>query len=187
MRLTFGSRAGYRFAVVLMVVLPWLVATGAPASASPPSNDNISNATVITNLPFHDIVDLSGATFDPSTDSSGCSSREQTVWYSFTPASSEHVAFDPSPSNQTMIIDVFTGSPEALSFVGCGSGGSGGFNRSGFILDATAGTTYWIKVSPICCVDVPTLDLSVYLAVAPQVRQPCFVTWRGEGAVRPPT
>jgi hypothetical protein len=66
-----------------------------------------------------------------------------------------------------MAIDVFTGSPGALSFVGCGEGGDG--MPGGFILNATGGTTYWIMASPNCfgsCVS--TLDLWVYLAVPPQ-------------------
>jgi PKD repeat protein len=132
------------------------------------ANDSIRNATVVTTLPFHDVVDLSQATFDVSTDSSRCNGQDHSVWYSFTPANDQRVAFDPSPSNQVIAIDVFTGSPDALSFVGCGQGGASGFNRSGFILNATAGTTYWIMASPICCIQVPILDLSVYLAVAPQ-------------------
>jgi PKD repeat protein len=132
------------------------------------ANDSIRNATVITSLPFHDTVNLSQATWDFSTDSSRCNGQDHSVWYSFTPANDQQVAFDPSPSNQIIAIDVFTGSPEALSFVGCGQGGASGFSRGGFILNATGGTTYWIMASPICCVQVPTLDLSVYPAVAPQ-------------------
>ena len=129
------------------------------------ANDSIRNATVITSLPFHDAVDISQATFD-STDSPGCPGRDHSVWYSFTPANDQQVAFDPSASKGTINIDVFTGSPEALSFVGCGQGG-GGFN-GGFILNATGGTTYWIMASTLCCVPAPNLDLSVYPAVAPQ-------------------
>jgi hypothetical protein len=162
MRLNLRARVLYPLAAIV----PLLVATAAPASASAPSNDDISNATVIAGLPFHDTVDLSEATFDSSTDPSSCLGQPQTVWYSFTPANDERVAFDPSLSNQIMNIGVFTGSPGALSFVGCGQGG---LNFSGgFILNATGGTTYWIMASPICCVSLPTLDLWVYLAVAPQ-------------------
>jgi PKD repeat protein len=130
------------------------------------ANDSIRNATVVTSLPFRDVVDISRATWDFSTDSSRCNGRDHSVWYSFTPANDEQVAFDPSRSNGTINIDVFTGSPEALSFVGCGQGGSGFTN--GFILNATGGTTYWIMASTLCCVPAPNLDLSVYLAVAPQ-------------------
>ncbi len=171
---------------MLAVIMPLLMATAAPASASPPSNDDINNATVIASLPFRDVVDLSEATFDFSTDSSFCSGRDHSVWYSFTPADSERVAFDPSASNQMIAIDVFTGSPGALSFVGCGQGGPAGFFNGGFILNATGGTTYWIMASPICCVPVPTLDLSVYLAVAPQPPL-AWTAARSTGEAMPPS
>jgi hypothetical protein len=153
---------------MLAVIVPLVVATAAPASASSPSNDEISNATVIASLPFRDVVDLSAATWNFSTDTSYCSGQANSVWYSFTPASSGQVAFDPTPSNQIIAIDVFTGSPEALTFIGCGQGGASGFFNDGFILNATGGTTYWIMASPICCITAPTLDLSVYLAAPPQ-------------------
>jgi hypothetical protein len=170
MRSKVYTRVLCRLGATLAVVLPLLVATAAPAAAAAPSNDEIGNATVITSLPFHETVDMSQATWNPLTDSASCNrfNQVQSVWYTFTPTSSGQVAFDPSPSNQIMVIDVYTGSPGALNFVGCGSGGAGGFNEGGFILDATAGTTYSIMASPICCVPVPILDLSVYVAVPPQ-------------------
>jgi hypothetical protein len=141
------------------------VAAAGPAWAQPPPNSNINNATVITSLPFHDALDISQATFAPPAMSS-CFGQANAVWYQFTPTTSERVAFDPSQSNQTMAIDIFTGNPAALSFVGCGQGGPS--FQSGFILNATGGTTYWIMASPICCVSTPFLNLSVYLAVPPQ-------------------
>lgn len=153
------------------VVVPLLAATAAPAWASAIPNDDISSATVITSLPVHDVVDMSQATWDPSTDDSSCNfyNHAQSVWYQFTPAASEQVEFDPSASNQPMIIDVYTGTPGALSFVGCGSGGGGDQGSpGGYLLNAVAGTTYWIMASPICCISNPNLDLWIYQAVAPQ-------------------
>ena len=155
-------------AATLATTLPLLLATALPAAASVPSNDDISNATVIASLPFHDIADISQATFDPSTDQSFCFGGDHTVWYTFTPASDERVAVDPSNSitNVALSVDVFTGSPGALSFVGCGTGGAG--HGPGFILNATGGVTYWIMASAPSSGTVTNLDLWVYLAVAPQ-------------------
>jgi hypothetical protein len=156
-----------RLAALLIVTVAMLVTIGGAASASPPSNDDINSATAITELPMHDVVDLSQATWDYAVDSSQCSGLDHSVWYSFTPANDVRVAFDPSASYQQPIaIDVFTGTPDALSFVGCGQGWY--WNTSGYILDATAGTTYWIMASPICCAPQPILDLHVYPAHAPQ-------------------
>src|SRR5512132_3953684 len=100
MNLRLRHRILYRLAAMLAVIMPLVVATAASASASSPSNDEISNATAIASLPFRDVVDLSAATWDFSTDTSYCSGQANSVWYSFTPASSGQVAFDPSPSNQ---------------------------------------------------------------------------------------
>ncbi|HYY78562.1 MAG TPA: hypothetical protein VFD04_05170 [Actinomycetes bacterium] len=168
MRSNLRARVLYRLAATLAAIVPLLVVTAAPASAQSPSNDDISNAKVIATLPLRDTLDISQATWDFSTDFSSCSGSDHSVWYSFTPANSEQVAFDPSASNGLIAIDVFTGSPGALSFVGCGQGGFSGIYDSGFILNATGGTAYWIMASTVCCVPAPNLDLSVYLAVAPQ-------------------
>lgn len=123
---------------------------------------------MIATLPARDTLDLSLATWDYATDTTACNGQSQSVWYTFTPAISEKIAIDPSPSHAIISIDVFTGSPDALSFLGCAQGGYGWNFNSGFILNATAGTTYWIMASPICCEPVPVLDLSFYPAVAPQ-------------------
>lgn len=157
-----------RLAVMLAVTVPVILSVAVPAWASAPSNDDISNATVIASLPFRDVIpDMTQATFDPATDQSSCGGQQQTVWYEFTPASSEKVAFDPNQSSDFIAIDVFTGSPGALTFVACGHGGGGDFG-GGVILNVTGGTTYWIMASSACCVLSGSLDLSVYLAVAPQ-------------------
>src|SRR5438094_894918 len=63
-----------------------LTAFASPPSslAAPPMNDNFDNATAIS-LPFTDSVDLSEATTEPG-EPFFCGAQ-QTVWYSFTPAS----------------------------------------------------------------------------------------------------
>lgn len=158
-----------QLAVIAAVIVPVVLAAAVPAWAAAPSNDDISNATVITSLPFHDnIPDMTQATADPATDQSSCGGRQQTVWYTFTPAVSEQVAFDPNQSSDFIAIDLFTGSPGALNFVACGQGGQDGFGGPGVILNATGGTTYWIMASSACCILTGSLDLSVYLAAAPQ-------------------
>jgi len=136
-----------------------LVTTSGAASASPPSNDDINSATVITELPMHDVIDLSLATWDYAVDYSWCSGHDYSVWYSFTPADDSRIVFDPSASSDTIAIDVFTGTPDALSFVGCDQRGP--YEPGGYILNATAGTTYWIMVSWTGGDYLPTLDLRI--------------------------
>jgi hypothetical protein len=168
MRSNLRGQSLRRLAALLVITAPLLVATGAPASASPPSNDDINNATAITSLPFRDVLDLSQATWDSSTDQAYCDARNNhSVWYSFTPASDQRVVIDPSPSDPYVTVVVLTGSPGALTFLTCVWGA--GLSNGGVILNATAGTTYWIMGAPTCCWDPTTLDLSVYPAVAPQL------------------
>ena len=166
MRLKRAVRIPRRLAVMLGVAASVIVATAAPAWASPPNNDDISNATVITSLPFNDNVDLSQATNAPSDPPSQCNEGNHTVWYQFTAATSEQVVFDPTASSNVIALDVFTGAPGALTWIGCGQGGPG--DSADFNLNATAGTTYWIMASTFFG-STATLDLWVYLPVAPQV------------------
>jgi hypothetical protein len=124
---------------------------------------------VIASLPFHDVIpDMTQATFDPATDQSFCGGQQQSIWYQFTPPTSEKVAFDPSLSSDFVAIDAFTGSPGALTFVACNQGGLGGEGGTGLELNVTGGTTYWIMVSSACCIFTGNLNLWVYLDVPPQ-------------------
>lgn len=160
MRSTRRKNIPGRLLTMLIASLSLLIVTGVPASASLPSNDEITGATPITSLPMHDAIDLTQATWNYSTDWSSCSGYGHSVWYEFTPATDQQIAFDPSSSNQAAAVDVFTGSPDALTFVGCGQG-SPHWTSGGYILNAIAGTTYWIMASPICC-GTPALGLDVY-------------------------
>lgn len=156
-----------RLAAVLVVIVPAFLLEAGPVAAAAPSNDEITAATVIGQLPFFDAVDLSQATWNPATDSSACSfEHAHSVWYTFTPATDQKVAFDLSASFSFLAIDVFTGSPGALTRVGCAENGSGG---GGLVLNLVGGTQYWAMVSTGCCGDpAPFLKLAVYPAVAPQ-------------------
>src|SRR5881396_3239167 len=108
------------------------------------SNDAFANATVISALPFSDVVDISAATTEagePPSSCSGGSSSQRTVWYSFTPAVTAVVRASVNASFST-VVGVYTGGLGALAEITC---------RSPFVVrDATflaqAGTTYHIQV-----------------------------------------
>ena len=127
-----------------------------------PLNDEISNATVISSLPFHDTVpDMTQATWNPSTDQSHCSGFSNSVWYQITPPTTGPIAFDIAGSSDfEKTLDVFTGTPGSLTNVGCGD--------FGLIVNVTAGTTYWVMASDPCCLTGGSLNFTVYPAVAPQ-------------------
>src|SRR5712691_2461387 len=108
------------------------------------SNDAFANATVISALPFSDLVDISAATTEagePPSSCSGGSSSQRTVWYSFTPAVTGVVRASVNAGFST-VVGVYTGGLGGLAEITC---------RSPFVVrDATflaqAGTTYHIQV-----------------------------------------
>src|SRR5438046_3161692 len=108
------------------------------------SNDAFANATVISALPFSDVVDISAASMEagePPSSCSGGSSSQRTVWYSFTPAVTAVVRASVNAGFST-VVGVYTGGLGGLAEITC---------RSPFVVrDATflaqAGTTYHIQV-----------------------------------------
>src|SRR6266576_3191912 len=110
----------------------------------PLSNDAFASATVISALPFSDVVDISAATTEagePPSSCSGGSSSQRTVWYSFTPAVTAVVTANVAAQFST-VVGVYSGGLGGLAEITC---------RSPFVVrDATflaqAGTTYHIQV-----------------------------------------
>jgi len=64
----------------------------------PPANDDFANATIISALPFSNIVDNSGATLEPN-EPQPSEYLPKTVWYSFTPANNAMVRADMAGSS----------------------------------------------------------------------------------------
>src|SRR6266513_2858140 len=110
----------------------------------PVSNDAFASATVISALPFSDVVDISAASMEAGEAPSSCSggaSSQRTVWYAFTPAVSAVVTASVAAQFST-VVGVYSGGLGGLAEITC---------RSPFVVrDATflaqAGTTYHIQV-----------------------------------------
>ena len=110
---------------------------------APPPNDNFANATPVTALPFTDRVDLSRATTQPS-EPQPCISTSDTVWYSFTPATTQSLTLRTNEFGAAVV--VYTGtSLSTLTRVVCTDFGDPA------LLPAVAGTTYLIQVGAWCC------------------------------------
>ena len=140
------------------------------AWAQPPPNDTLGPATVISSLPFSQILDTTQAATD-STDAealAACGGPSfpiaATVWYEYTPPVDQSVLIltGPVPPSYGTGVAVLTGSPGSLSAVTC-------FPSLGSFL-ATAGVTYHIGVDDISggsggelhlTVDTPGVDLKV--------------------------
>jgi PKD repeat protein len=108
----------------------------------PPVNDDFGNATVIAALPFSDTVDTSAATFEPGEPAPSCGFNPLagSVWYSFTPATSESVSTSIDASFGT-VDEIYAGTSFAsLTAIRCNSG----FSLS--TIHVNAGTTYYFQV-----------------------------------------
>jgi PKD repeat protein len=109
-----------------------------------PTNDDFTAAAPITAVPFSDTVDLSAATTQPSEPSPSCTGLQNTVWYSFTPATSQSVTLRTDQYGAG--VAAYTGtSLSNLSQVTCGYAGQSA------LLPVVAGTTYYIQVGAWCC------------------------------------
>jgi len=108
----------------------------------PPGNDNFANATSIGALPFSDTQDLTTATTEPGEPQPGCvSTNYGTVWYAFTPQTTESVTA--TTGQYGTEATAYTGnSLSSLSEVGC----TYGLYYPPLTFRAQAGTTYYFQV-----------------------------------------
>jgi PKD repeat protein len=132
------------------IVALGFIALGIPSAAlaAPPTNDNFTNATVISSLPFSDLVNNSEATTEPG-EPFVCAGVQQTVWYAFTPSTSGYFRASLAGSTrQDGILLVFqqTGSDiTGLSFIAC----SEPFFANSLTFTAQAGKTYYLQAGDL--------------------------------------
>ena len=125
---------------ILLVTTILLSMSVSTALAEAPSNDNFANATVITDPPFSDSVDITDATPEPG-EPLACYGWgfQNTIWYSFTPSSSGLFIIESIGFDATLV--AYTGSDLLnLQSIGCNLGGPA---RLTLTLDG--GTTYYFQ------------------------------------------
>jgi hypothetical protein len=151
-----------RVAVLMLTVAGLgLVQSGTALAATAP-NDDFASATVISALPFSDVVDNTSATTEPGEPTGQCQTPQHTVWYSITPASDMTIRVDMSGTSFfDAAFDVyqqtgsgFAGLSTALACAGFGSSSSAHFQ-------ASANTTYYIQAGSSCCTSGGSLHLNV--------------------------
>jgi hypothetical protein len=112
-------------------------------AAAPPGNDDISNATEITALPFSDSIDTSEAT--TAADDPNCFGQGPTVWYVYTPSADQTLLADTFGSDYDTTLSAYTGSPGDLEQIACND--DAGFSlQSAVVIEAEAGVTYYFMV-----------------------------------------
>lgn len=147
----------------------------------PPSNDDFDHATVIPQIPFTIRQDASTAT--AADDPYYCLTRNQTVWFSFTPTQNIRLEANTFGSNYDTALSVYTGVRGALNQIGCNND-SNGTSQSRVRFDAIAGTTYYFMVSSLY--PVSSANLVFNLVEAPPLLS-ISVTVNQFGTVDPTT
>ena len=91
----------------ILLVLGLLVSYPATVAAAVPANDDFTNATPITTLPFTAAVDLSDATVEPGEETQICYASSHTVWFSYDVPTAEILTLDISGSDPDVGLRVF--------------------------------------------------------------------------------
>ncbi|MGH3308072.1 MAG: hypothetical protein ACRDOX_10330, partial [Nocardioides sp.] len=117
-----------------------------PAQAAAPSNDWPGRAKVATGVGYTDTVNVSQAT-SGRRDPTNCANNAS-VWYQYTPGTTERINVNTSGSNYDTVLGVYTGTPGAFTRVRCVDDN---FTvQAGLNLEVEAGTTYYFMVG-VCC------------------------------------
>ena len=161
--LLFGNplKKGIQAILALTILLFSLGPGGARiAYAAPPVHDNFDFAKQINSLTYSDLnVNTTEATptgtipnvDDPDNincDGSGTSNLNAgyaTVWYKYTPGTTESIAVDSIGSNYDTFIAIWTGTRGNLNLVACNDDNFAGLQSDLFFI-GSPGTTYYIEV-----------------------------------------
>lgn len=146
----------------------------------PPPNDDFNNATMVPSIPFTTSQDVANATVAP--DDPFCVTRNQTVWFSFTPTQNVRLEANTFGSNYDTTLSVYTGTRGALTSLGCNDDSGGLQSRVRF--DAVAGTTYYFEVSSFFHVASANLVFNLVLAPPPLTIVPSLTQF---GSIDPST
>ena len=133
--------------------------------ALPPANDNLTNAEVITSIPFSTTVDLSDAT-NEANEPQFCGFMPNTIWYSFTPTETIKLKVDTSSSPISTNVNIYratgNGFPD-LQFIQCS-----GFGGTATLL-AEAGATYYFQAGGFGQAGAIQLNLTEMAAISGRV------------------
>jgi len=113
-----------------------------------PSNDAITNPIDIESMPYANTQSTTGASTAGNDPSFACASgqRSNTVWYSYTPGSSQTLVVDTFGSSYDTVLAVWTGSPGSLVSVAC-SDETPGSSQSQVSVSVLSGVSYYIEVA----------------------------------------
>lgn len=141
------SRQVLRLAILVSLVAGAL-ASAPVASAQPPSNDEITGATVVVEpLPYQDVINISqatGASTDPGCSSDPGDLNNPTVWYSYTPTENALIQANTFGSSYDTTLSAFRDNGGGLDHLDCNDDFGG--LQSALNIDVLAGETILFMV-----------------------------------------
>lgn len=152
-----------RIAVLILTVTGLGLVQAGTALADTLPNDDFANATVISALPFSDVVDNTAATTEPGEPTGNCGEFPQhTVWYSITPTSDMTIRIDMSGSSFfDTSFDVYAQLGSGLTGLSSSITCASFAGQSSAHFQASANTTYYIQAGSSCCTSGGSLHLNV--------------------------
>ena len=134
-------------------------------TAEPPPNDDFASATVISELPFTDTVDIGGATVEANEASPSCNFGGvfSTVWYRYTPPEDILLVTGASTGGANTAMAVWTEGDSGFEEVDC-DGFPGAALAARLAFQAQASVTYFFQVDVLA--DDPSVGTTFTLASA---------------------
>jgi hypothetical protein len=133
-----------------------------------PANDNFADAVMIEALPFNQSVNTQFATMEANEPTPSCAGAGNTIWYSFTPATSSSYSADVSGGSNYGVIAVYRGASLGnLEEIGCIQRYA--YWGSPLTLRLEAGTTYYFQAYLADYVWDWTINFSLYVTPPPNV------------------
>lgn len=130
-------RLGMSAALFVAVLVP------AVAQAAPPPNDDFDTPKVVGSLPYVNRMNPREATSSP--DDPRCNGRENSVWYSFTPARPRWIRATTDRSQYDTVLSAWTGTRGNLTQVACDDE-SGPFHSALITIRLRPGVTYYFMI-----------------------------------------
>ena len=136
---------------------------------TPPANDDIDTATVITTTPYSTTENTQYATTaadDPILVCTDPTLKYKTVWFRFTPTNNGQLSVNTIGSSYDTVLAVWTGARGNLTSLACDDDSGGNGTSSLSSVDLNAGTVYYIEVVSYFD-NGGTMQLSVDYAITP--------------------
>jgi uncharacterized repeat protein (TIGR01451 family) len=150
-----------------------IVGTAPPPAAT---NDLLSDALVVSSLPYSFSEDINNSTISGTDPVTSCAANyRNSVWFRFTPTSSASFNIDTTDSQYDTVLAVYVGTEGSLTQVGCDDD-SGTGSLSQLTFTGTAGTAYSILIAKwgISPVNSAT-TLMLNIAAAPPLLAPTLI------------